>query len=186
MSGEINWGEPIEAYHTDGRVVAAFLVKHDHDDPDLPALVAIHGLTDTHWVGQSGRVRRLDWTIRNVAQAPETGSTAPSGGEVGPEVGVWVTSDVNVRMEALCRSMTHGLTETGGVYPSLSSMDHYHEARAIVALLPEPVDADEAEAAKIAQGMIYGNDDSVSHDRIVRLLKDAIKRGRALEKGEAA
>ncbi len=197
----VDWSAPIEAVHEDGRVVPMIFGHFDRSgDPvttDSPA-----PQSNVHWKkdGQDWCVRS-GWRIRNVAQPAHKPRTAPSGGEVGPEV-----VDVHDlrearrkdallwdRMESLCRSMTHGLTETGGVYPSLSSMDHYHEARAIVALLPEEVDTDLIEAREAVicampdQGSLWADAvraGQMDDGNMVRIA--LIARRRSLEKGEAA
>ncbi|WP_294138276.1 hypothetical protein [Sphingomonas sp.] len=181
MNGEINWGPEIRV---DG--------KRPEWLGDGPQPMMVHNAVGWHtwrscqvdpalvaWSFNTGRPN-VD-LIRLPADHPHyatlSRATAPNGAEVGPEV--------VERMIALVRRMG-GNSSIGQPFYEFEAITHaaahYDEARAIVALLPEPVDVDGVEAAKIAKGMIYGNDDSVSHDRIVRLLKDAIKRGRALEK----
>lgn len=178
MSSEINWSAPIEAVHEDGRVVSV-LVRNDRRDDFV--LVNLPGEFLTYFDRITGLARypECGWTIRNAAQVPETAPTAPSGGEVGPEV--------VERMIALVRAVSGH----GGTMVNLS------EARAIVALLPEPVDADLLEARERAIALLsktaVSNGIPDQHPAIIRIREGrgdhnsfvvdilaAIKRGREL------
>ncbi len=115
------------------------------------------------------------WDQHKAAQPASKPHPAPSPSEVGPEV--------VERMIALVR----GMASNDDPHP------HYDEARAIVALLPEPVDADLIEAREVAAAVF---DNGGSHPSIASGLRAgkrdggidvtvalaAIKRGRALEK----
>jgi hypothetical protein len=166
----IRWDEPIEAVHEDGRVVAVVAAAPDIDG-DRQTAPTLEGGYDlfcpdgSSWSGGP-------WRIRNVAQAPETGSTAPIPSEVGPEV--------TERMIALVRSMAR--EEAGWV--------NFDEARAIVALLPEPVDADllevrrivaDALPEKLRAGILAGDED---HTVSITAPLACLKRGRALAAGD--
>ena len=93
---------------------------------------------------------------------------APSPSEVGPEV-------VD-RMIALVRAMVKR-TQRGGHYATGPLPDDYNEAVEIGALLPEPVDADEAEVQFILHRW-EENELETTEDAV----REALKRGRALEK----
>jgi len=152
----VDWSRQLEAVHVDGRVLAV-----DHRDTTKRNSGSwFVTLVGANWiVDDEGQVLRSGWRIRNVAQAPGTGSIAPSPSEVGPEV--------MERMIALVR----GMDGNDDPHP------HYDEARAIVALLPEPVDADEAEVQFILHRW-EENELETTEDAV----REALKRGRALEK----
>lgn len=182
MSGEINWSAPIEAVHEDGRVVGAVVEDNAVPPDDMTWGVRRNDRRYMHVENDGTPYSRMNdfkgWRIRNVAKAAETGPTAPSGGEVGPEV--------VERMIAFLRR----LDGWDGSYALASDMT---EARAIVALLPKPVDADLVAARRavsemklfqhVAHQILAGAWDELG---IIGATRDAIRSTRALEKGEAA
>jgi len=177
ISGQLDWSKPIEAVHEDGRVVPVALRKwhrggqmHDSPDDDGDYYTtgnfewsAVWNADGRHWMGE-GR-----WRIRNVAQAPETPHPAPSPSEVGPEV-------VAVLVEALAAMLYEA---TNGDADCVISSDTLDEARGALArgraLLPEPVDADEAEVQFILHRW-EENELETTEDAV----REALKRGRAL------
>lgn len=159
----VNWSRPIEAVHVDGRVMPVQRFIGLNGTNVMPTL-------DGGWFSfcEDGRHSFLEcpWRIRNVAQPAPT------------------PDDLTKRMEELVRKVSQ--------YPRTTSNvdDWAEEARAIVALLPSPVDTDETEAQKLNNESPY---DLTGLDRgqAVRNVKyikatilAAIKRGRALERGE--
>lgn len=163
MSG-VDWSAPIEAVHEDGRVVPAHIkVREVHwgRSPETWSSIVVNGQT-----------AHLGWRIRNAAQALKTAPTAPSGGVVGPEV--------VERMIALVRELAKVTT---------IKAPWIIEARAIVALLPEPIDGDLVEArecAAQAQLLAVGEltrAGKMDDQPIVIAALAAIKRGRALAAG---
>lgn len=93
------------------------------------------------------------------------------------------SDDIAKRMEALVRAMAGANV--------LSGFTHYDEAKAIVALLPKPVDADLVEARKLAVEHTDGWGERRAADILAGLCDDgvavpamlaAIRRGRALER----
>jgi hypothetical protein len=168
----IDWSGELEAVHEDGRVVR---VKLSYDRPECSRyggytlkIGPIGGLhvyrkDGSSWVGGP-------WRIRNVTPQPT------------PQAGT--KPDVTARMEALVRRMAG---EPGRQLIAASDGD-YAEARAIVALLPEPVDPDLIEARKLAA--VWSESQDVSHSHYldghmddsaeVRGMVAAIARGREL------
>lgn len=160
---EVDWSKPIEAYHTDGRICPA---------------TKVYGETSWRCDGHWWHSNRIDgstgfdgWRIRNVAQPTLIHPTAPIPSEVGPEV--------VERMIALVRAVS----EHGGTMVNLA------EARAIVALMPEPVDADRVEVRRIVAdalpqklraGILAGDED---HTVSITAPLACLKRGRALAQG---
>lgn len=173
-TAKINWSAPIEAVHEDGRVVGVHL-GGEAENPDsagdhytLPSLngdiAGIWRPDGSSWLGADP-----GWRIRNVAKPVAT------------------SDDLTARMEALVRKMTgyHGAGEIGDGHHASELCE---EARAIVALLPDVVDARELQMAKeIAQrrDLLPVNQEAVQ-DKIIETLVEAIKRGRELQKGEGA
>lgn len=196
MSG-VDWSAPIEAVHEDGRVSRGVMFEGYAKSHPEAAMCWMPTEFRTYF-GRDGEpiYPECGWRIRNVLQpaadakgidSTDTLPTAPSGGEVGPEV--------VERMIALVRRLSASLDKGSTVFPSLSSMEHYAEARAIVALLPEPVDADLVEARRIAveqltapgQSEVFLGliaDGTNDHYSEVRIALAAIKRGRALAAGD--
>ena len=160
----IDWSGELEAVHEDGRVVAVTVVDgpdHDGDrwvEPVLEGGYELFFATGLSW--SSG-----PWRIRNVTPQPTPqADTKP---------------DVTARMEALVREVDeHGPHAFITKYMA-------EEARAIVALLPEPVDPDLIEAREIVAGLarpyrseiINGEWDETTE---IRIATAAIKRGREL------
>ena len=150
----------------------------------------VHPLDDNHAWACLTHIRLPADHPHYAAQEPRT---APSGGEVGSEV-------VDALRGALTRSVT-ALNDWLATYADdLCDPEHVATARARIAefgtlayiaevqqqnraalaLLPEPVDADRVEAVDLLDSFGEAFPDAVS------LATAAIKRGRALEKGEAA
>lgn len=133
----INWSGELEAVHEDGRVVpvkvaSTFPDHHgDYRTIDIPAGDA------NEWWFANGVSRCTDkWRIRNVTPQPTPqADTKP---------------DVTARMEALVRKMADGRGHM---------TNDCKEARAIVALLPEPVDGDVLEARGVCAGIAHRRGD---------------------------
>lgn len=173
MSGEINWREPIEAVTAQGTAVVAHVIGAHANG----WLVFIAGWTCAVVAFLDGTIINSQWRIRNVAQAPETGPTAPSGGEVGSEV-------VERALE-----LVRDLVSADRFYIDALAK----RAAEIVALLPEPVDADLVEARKLAASLIEHHSPvmaaqiAAGHGDDYAPLKHVLaglKAGRSLEKGE--
>jgi len=118
----IDWSGELEAVHEDGRVIGVFA---GHVDAEGDHMVRSKGQWPEDWCDgyhhpDGSSTEPTDkWRIRNVTPQPT------------PQVDT--KPDLTARMEALVRTVAD---ET-----SLASwLDHTFEARAIVALLPEPVD----------------------------------------------
>lgn len=167
---KIDWSKPIEAVHTDGRVVSVETwggVDSCGDCVTKPKIDGVEGIwcsDGTPWgVDYTGREAMKHWRLRNVAPATPTPTRTA----------------LEQRMEDLVR---HSAVNASGYTQD--------EARAILAEL-EPVDGDLLEARKIAvsetvdtewqEQMLAGKSDN--NPRVVIALA-AIKRGRALERGE--
>lgn len=246
----VNWNEPIEAVHADGRVVAASRFRNGEVWPDPsgqyhvkadPGFSLMFFEPDgTPWNGYSFVE---GWRIRNVAPA----TNADTVEEWGPKLAIsrgempswlsgkdrikWIKNDgaenreggpctasehnwgryINSphkatetiairlpanhphyakpvrtaaeqldRMEALVRSMAND-----------EARDYPAEARAIVALLPEPVDPDLVEARKICEERVRLVDANLAAEyrdgdydtqMEMQVTLAAIKRGRQLER----
>jgi hypothetical protein len=167
LSGRIDWSRPIEAVHENGRVERI-------EPTTLPSQ------NNMHYAGRVGAGKfafakdgyplsaLCPWRIRNVAE-PHYASVHSSG-----------VPDVLVeRMAAVVRWYA-----SGGPGRTFDGLSPYAEAKAIVALLPGPVDPDEAEAERIIRDLILCNDDDITHRRVKRLLVDAVRAGRALASRE--
>jgi len=131
----IDWSGELEAVHEDGRVVPVQLKSGPDPDGDYNVTPAPEGGHNcfrpdgSKWVGKYLKPD-TGWRIRNVTPQP-----APQA-DTKP--------DVTARMEALVREIAeHGPHAFITKYMA-------EEARAIVALLPEPVDPDLIEAREIA------------------------------------
>jgi len=158
----VKWDEPIEAVHEDGRVVAASACYQRADKNWNVAWIS-HGLHCSGSFDDEGEpIASWPWRIRNVAQAPQTPHPAPSPSEVG--------SEVIERMIALVRRVAGS--------ESFWVEETEAEARAIVALLPEPVDA--MEQAFRAECHCAGDYPPQTHVVTVEAFKRAVSR--ALEK----
>jgi hypothetical protein len=186
----VDWSKPIEAIHTDGRVVPVRLIETDPSEPYTPRKISPR-LTnpDAWWFQEDGlwdSRRPHDWRIRNVAQAPETTRTAPSGGEVGPEVHSFLVPKLT---EAQAREWV-ATNAPGAKADGLLAFLAEHSA-----LLPEPVDADLVEARELlaqryetfgdnvnAAAARRGDWDNV--DGYIPWLVKALARGRALAAGD--
>jgi len=155
----INWQEPIEAVHEDGRVEPVFLSnRHEQPDRDGDYTLRVGSLGGMDVFKADGRFwddRNIGWTIRNVTPATPTRTA------------------LEQRMEDLVRRMAEGNALT-------NVSQFYIEARAILAEL-EPVDGDE-EFAKRVLG--YAENGLMSRQQRIAMIKSDI-RGRALERGES-
>lgn len=107
MNGEINWSQPIEAVSgTGGAVYPAIW-----DQGNSRRYVTFNGnrlLCDD--IGNTG----YGWRIRNVATPPADARTAPSGGEVGPEVVPMVEGMTVAEFHAFTVSLLGSVKEAGG------------------------------------------------------------------------
>lgn len=173
---DVDWTKPIEAVHEDGRVVSAHVEDKPIDDMD------------------SVGVRRADKVYMHVKQDGTYYSVGYGDGwrirNVQPAVAKPAEIDA-----ALVERMVAALR----LAADMGSMSHADDidaageaARAIVAELPEPVDADLLEARKLAcensrwerncdqwRATEEGRQD---HIPMVRAALAGIKRGRALER----
>jgi len=174
----IRWDEPIEAVHEDGIIIP---VEGIHNWPNTEWPHA--GVADREhiYMRDDGRCSRATWgdmtgwRIRNVAQAPETGSTAPSPSEVGPEV--VLTAEQAEMLRKTLAGIGACVGTTIGHHTVFVPARLICEAREALALLPEPVDADEAEVQFILHRW-EENELETTEDAV----REALKRGRALEK----
>lgn len=161
----VDWSKPIEAVDNNGKVcIVKRLFSPEGTYHVAPTL-------DGGWFAFNENGEHSSpfcgWRIRNVAQHTPT------------------PDELTKRMEELVRKVSQ--------YPRTTSNvdDWAEEARAIVALLPAPVDTDEAEAQKLNNDSPYDLT-GLDRDQAVRNVQyigatilAAIKRGRALERGEA-
>jgi len=148
----IDWSRPIEAVHKDGRV-------GDVNGPNktISGMVAIVGEphADAYMATFKDDGRSNDghcpWTIRNVQPMHEKATEA--GVDWGNPHGN-TQPDLTARMEKLVRWLSD---QPSGLMEWRANVEQFHEARAIVALLPPVVDADLVEARKIvAEAVAYG------------------------------
>ena len=144
----IRWDEPIEAVHEDGRVA---LVRLDpsHDQPDDGTYTITDEPRDCDWYFTADGLpvpgSYEGWRIRNVAQATETGSTAPSPSEVGPEV----QRAAVMQLAEAAAALNIALDGKGYDAERQAIVDAMKAVRNAGVLLPEPVDADLVEARRI-------------------------------------
>lgn len=112
----VDWSKPIEAVHTDGRVVAVTLAQTDGcTDGTYCRRVEPHPEEGRHWFNEDGSHSRVAWSIRNVQPA--------------------ATSDeATTRALALVERMAADWTYTS------DGRSFSAEARAIQALRTPPVD----------------------------------------------
>ncbi|WP_338469061.1 hypothetical protein V3I01_08130 [Sphingomonas sp. gentR] len=174
---KVDWTRPIEAVNDcDGRVVVLTLAS------SCPDKLAYYWTTDSpagdancYWKVDGSNACNPNWRIRNVAEVPWN-SKEPS-------------DPIAKRMEALVRALAE----------SRYGISLADEARAIVALLPEPVDADLVEAREMAIDLmsktVIANGNPQAAPEIIRIREGkgdtnsyvvaclaAIRRGRALER----
>lgn len=157
----IRWDESIEAVHEDGRTmkvgcarkVTSSMMSTDQAPFGAHPFWNLDG-TERASGYPSG------WRIRNV--------TAPTP----PNTPAGYSDEVVERAMALVRRMADA---TGFA----TWLDHRAEARAIVALLPEPVSVDLAEAQRIVDGCGINPDDP-EYYAALGIADEAIRRGRAL------
>jgi hypothetical protein len=197
-NGNIRWDQPIEAVHEDGRVQGVCLRQDmSCSNPD--------GYGDYYTTGEFGGYDGIWrpngaswcgmtplWTIRNVAEAkaveaPETHRQGTNGVRTGVEA-LERYEGLYERMAGLVREMA----SQSGPEPRF-----IERAKAIVRDLPEPVDPDliecrniGAEIGKKHNPLIHIMNPQCWHDgqnddtHKMELMLAAIKRGRALERGE--
>jgi len=135
-----------------------------------------------------GEEVKAGWRIRNVAQAPETGSTAPSPSEVGPEM----QRAAVMQLAEAAAAMNVALDGRGWETERRAILEGLKAVRDAGVLLPEPVDADLVEARRVAcessrwtpgdeawRNVEQGRSD---HIPMVRAALAGLKAGRALEK----
>lgn len=147
------------------------------------ALARALGTTPAHLLGFGDQDSLLDPAAMEIAcmvdrtlrarAAKEQIELANRPTDVGPEVVCTLTDD----QTAILRST---LTSIANSRFSI----HCIAAKNALALLPEPVDADEAEAARIIRDLILCNDDHITQARVKHLLIRAVKAGRALASGD--
>lgn len=184
----IDWSGELEAVHEDGRVEAVTLMMVETDDDG--DFTTDQYLSDhrgvTRWWTREGRpspeagATNVGWRIRNVPQPTPQADTKPDS-----DMGITISPDLTARMEALVRKLA---TWTWVAHTNADK--DYAEARAIVALLPEPVDPDLIEARRLVAEKFDGGTKSLAGDAVragardhahdVQLAYDCIKRGRAL------
>ncbi len=179
---KVDWGKPIEAWNpiTNETVpmqleefVGSSPVTEDCPDPS----------TSNTWWRQDGANRCVGspWRIRNVVK------------HVQPDIGILMTDPIAKRMEALeailqSLAFFYAGAERGSVTSFTVNGQLVRDIEdAIVALLPEPVDADLVEARKVVREnnrMASYNYEDGSFDAtpIVQCALAAIRRGRALER----
>lgn len=156
----IDWSGELEAVHEDGRVWRVTRVRNWGND-EWPHAGVADG--DDIYMRNDGRCSRKEWgdmpgwRIRNTPQPTPQADTKP---------------DLTARMEALVRKMA---TWTWVAHTDADK--DYAEARAIVALLPEPVDPLHVEARMIAQR--HGIVEQDERAPVYLAIEEAL-RGRAL------
>ena len=176
---KIDWSKPIEAVHVDGRVKPMILSPEWAGACDFKTTESPDEYnSNSYWhkSGANGFVRS-PWTIRNVAPATPT-RTALEQLE---------------KYEGLLRRLAECSASLGE--PGEPVRKLVVEARAIVAELPEVADGDLLEARNVVMQVHkdrgYMNEDRAAldageydNDQPVLIAVAAIKRGRALERGE--
>ena len=180
MSDALHLGRPMEAYHEDGRVVPArYGCSASGGTVEIWFNGGYHNaLMPSGYIGDG-------WRIRNVAEPAQAYIRIP------------MTGDLAKRMEALVRDMA--AMPCKNKYPDVvigrAARIAFNEARAIVALLPEPVDADLVEARSIIADAFrdYSGDEGDDSARMVeegkmddagsvKRIVDYARRIRALER----
>ncbi len=159
---KVDWGRPIEAVHEDGRVVAVHSCEPDKDG-DRKVIPVLDGYYDL-FLPDGRSWSDGPWRIRNVAEV-NGNSRAPS-------------DNLAKRMEALVRR----IADEEHFSDSAEARAVTREARAIVALLPEPVDADEAEIDRLMADFKALGATMTKGQRARSLASAALARGRALER----
>jgi len=156
----IDWSRPIEAVHRDGRVKSMTL--NGARDFDSDGVYFTDDIPDpctcnSGWYANGqNRVPKSPWVIHNVVEHPTPTQYAP---------------ELVERMVALAKSVVNGSN------PAL----FYEQARSIVSDLPQEVDPDLIEAReRLNLSFVPRTDEAEA------LALACIKRGRQLERGEAA
>ena len=170
----IDWSGELEATDGNGKVWPIKIVDHgEWVEATLPkGFAPVEGhcvdIADDNWGYEKNRNGKAnDWlpVLRNVSQPTPQADTKP---------------DVTARMEALVRAMN----ETGSLHYAKWCDPLFDEARAIVALLPEPVEPDDEVAKQLLDdmGWALGSQplDGVKPIDIFDTVKAALARGRAL------
>lgn len=141
----IDWTKPLEAVHTDGRVVPVALAHHS-PQPDLCGDYQIErGVSSDgrgryfRSTGQAYALDLQDWSVRNVVEQP-----------------AWRTSAEQLdRMDALLQRITNGKVDRSQTPLAIAiNYEIVTEARAIIAAR-EPVDPDIAIAQQISDRSPY-------------------------------
>lgn len=161
----IDWSKPIEAVHEDGRVVPVSFVDYNGIDgtSGVPDAVGDRYTNDPQdevgrtgiWLpsGEAWSSDRRSWHLRNVPQAG-------------------AKPDLTARMEALVRRMADN--KTGDGWATIV------EARAIVALLPEPVDPDEQYARDLIREQGWSGEREIGSEAVVVMIAKARRDALAL------
>jgi len=174
----INWQGPLEAFNeTSGAVWSVQLIGDTRYVPrDTQPMRISPALPDgAAWFGEDGNHPWSVWRIRNVAQ-PKVMQD-----HMNAEGGATRTTDEQLTHYAeRCKALVEKMAKYGSHDPDGHSYDE--DARAIVASMVE-VDPDEQLAHDMATARTFWNSDEL-HQHAVALSLAAIRRGRALERGE--
>lgn len=190
----VAWDQPIEAVHEDGRVEPASLVpEYEYDRPHRDGTYAVDahavGRENTFYADGTCEMSGSPWRIRNVTPTQQDAISGSQDARTAPSDGSGYPDGLKERIEALVRDLADHdrFVEIGSaLWPLIV------EARMLKPLLPEPVDPDEA----LARQMVIDEDiertgkqrqaiaDGNAGQRKVALVLAAIRRGRALEKGD--
>lgn len=169
--GAVDWSRPIEAVHEDGRVAAVEL-DPGYSQPDNDGEYALrvgppgHEMSDL--VHGDGRSTDPDnpWRIRNVPEHPTPTQYAP---------------ELVERMVAFVRQCARGFYYAGVNEDAASAYEIVRGAKSIVSDLPQEIDPDLIEAReRLNLSFVPRTDEAEA------LALACIKRGRQLERGDAA
>jgi hypothetical protein len=191
----VDWDKPIEAVHEDGRVAGACLLKPDNRG----WLALLCGWSCGVVASLDGSIVNSSWRIRNTPQQTrvqsgrQTIGDSDNLGDLGSRAQQTPTPDVvgnSFLVPKLTEAQARKWVATnapGAKADGLLAFLAEHSA-----LLPEPVDGDLVEAREVVVAMedrpfyswkIRSGEHDGSH--LVQVALAAIRRGRALERGEA-
>lgn len=159
---KVDFSGRLEAVHRDGRIGGVEPHARPFSYGQVYGGLAGIGHWDQHYGGWDERGEpcneRNPWRIRNVAEPK---------GLINSET---LSDDLAKRMEACIRAAAAG-----------KPFD-MAEARAIVALLPKPVDADEQYARDLIREMGWSGEKSIGSEAVVSMIAKAHRDTRALER----
>lgn len=164
--GAVDWSRPIEAVHEDGRVMPVTVSGPDdrlwrtNESP-------VDGSSNVYWNEDGSDVcLRSRWRIRNIPEHPTPTQYAP---------------ELVERMVAFVRQCARGFYYAGVNEDAASAYEIVRGAKSIVSDLPQEIDPDLIEAReRLNLSFVPRTDEAEA------LALACIKRGRQLERGDAA